>query len=170
MSNPFEEIQVCLLDEDIENKHIYKIWDIDEVGVADSYLDKHFALPNRFGRQLATAPKHMSERVKTITGRVRVLATMPAKPAPLVNIRYSIAWCSPLDKPKFSKNKANEILVGRWITAFDEGYELRRHVRNTGTIEKLDTLSDLMSAIVLDQVRNKILPWWVKASSLVTVK
>lgn len=97
-------------------------------------------------------------------GRFRILAVVPKKPLPLENIRFSIAWCSPTDLKLFTKQKANMILVNRWLSAFanspkGKNGEIRK-IKNTGVIKgPLDSLKNFWLALAKDKVE---VPFWAQ--------
>lgn len=92
-------------------------------------------------------------------GRVRILAVCPKKPLPLTNIKFSVAWCSPLDMKKFTKYRANQMIVGRWLKAFRDEH---LPVYNVGTVDKVETLKNFPSVVFKQMEVEGQLPWWVE--------
>ncbi len=88
-------------------------------------------------------------------GRVRVLAVIPKKPAPLDNIHFAVAFCSPLDSKKYRKDIANSIVTGRLVKYLQMTPEQRNNIagvdnavhRNCGTIPHLSSLKDLFEDV-----------------------
>lgn len=83
--------------------------------------------------------RHVGEDFTQAFGRVKVLAVVPRKPNLLENIPVSLAFCSPHDINQYSKKKANQILIGRWLKAFEfcqtADYSDARPVDNTGIVK-----------------------------------
>lgn len=101
-------------------------------------------------------------------GRVRVLAVVPKKPNPLINIPVSVAWCAPDDVKKFSKDKANKILVNRFLKAFEfcqtADYSDAKSVPNTGIVDgPLKSLENFGSEAIFS-VHG--IPFWVETMHL----
>lgn len=98
-------------------------------------------------------------RVETFThdlpGRVRILAVVPKKPEPLTNIKFSVAWCSPSDVKQFNRDKANKILIGRYLSQFVEG----KTNKNCGVVKSIDSLEAFQVA-AFNALEN--VPNWIK--------
>lgn len=98
------------------------------------------------------------------TGRVRILALVPRKPNPLANIKVAVAWCAPSDAPKFTKERSNAIMLGRYLKAESRGWDRTSEskddsvYRNTGIIHtelaSLKNFFDPVSSVVC-------IPGWV---------
>jgi hypothetical protein len=118
------------------NQEVIKIWD--------------FQMPSN----LVSVAEYMQGNLQQEYGRVRILAVFPKKPNPLENIKFSIAWCNPLDTKNFTKKKSNQILVGRFLKAFVDnipGY-------NTGIVSKINVIKEFPEA-ALNTL--KFIPLWV---------
>ncbi len=95
-------------------------------------------------------------------GRVRILAEVQKKGAPLKDILFTVAWCSPLDLKKFTKKKANTITVGRF-KLLKEAFGVHHDVpsmKNVGFIKELDTLKGFVEQALLNVQE---IPYWVDA-------
>ncbi len=135
VNSPFWEIP-------IEPNEKIKVWDI----MVPSLIEN----PKYFQKMDANTNP-------VLMGRMRVLAVCPKKPAPLDNINFSVAWCSPLDLNKYDRVKANRIVVGRWLSAF---VRCKLDVRNTGTVKHLETLKGF-PGVVIQTMGDWEVPDWV---------
>lgn len=86
-------------------------------------------------------------------GRVRIMGVFGKSPAPLENIRFSVAWCNPEDVRIFTKKRSNQIMVGRFVKAFADFQE----VENVGIVGKIEAIKNFPLA-ALNSL--KYIPMW----------
>ncbi len=134
-----------------------KVWDI-EVPVNELWIDKNIK------ELLKSVMK--GDFTADITGRMRVLVLCPKKPAPLDDIKFSVAWCSPFDMKSYRRDKANKIVAGRFVAAFNSGKN--KPIRNTGIIAHVDTLKGFPSEVI--KFMDQEVPEWVDIEAAIDWK